>query len=114
MTDPRGVCASSADDLTTDVPYVRVWFEGLQGAQALVEQLRLAGLGDGFPALKADVNVVGDGVVRVDSVRPDVARRLVGLLGAGLIAEMLDNWAQEDVAGHSGTATGVPDSEPQS
>lgn len=96
MTDPRGVCAKSADALAPGVPYVRGWSEGKRGAEALAEQLRLAGLGDEFPSLRADVNVFGDGVVRLGAARPEAVLRLAALLSAGLIADMLHQWSEED------------------
>jgi hypothetical protein len=114
VTDPRDVCAASADALASGVPYVRGWFKGSQGAEALAEQLCLAGLEEDFPALRADVNVFGEGVVRVGQIRPEAALRLVGLLGAGLVAEMVETWAEEDAAGHSGVAPGIRNSTQES
>ncbi|WNI18075.1 hypothetical protein [Actinacidiphila sp. ITFR-21] len=96
MTDPSGVCAKRAEVLAPGVSYVRGWSEGKRGADALAEQLRTAGLADEFAGLRADVNVIGQGVVNLGAVRPEVALRLVGLLGAGLVMEMLVQWASED------------------
>ncbi|MFJ2953557.1 hypothetical protein [Streptomyces sp. NPDC087270] len=88
MTDPRGVCARRAESLAPGIPYVRGWADGRRGADALAEQLALAGLAADVPSLRADVNVIGQGVVNVGTVRPDAARELARLLAAGLAAEM--------------------------
>ncbi|WP_433892505.1 hypothetical protein [Streptomyces sp. CA-111067] len=68
----------------------------------MAEQLRSAGLTAEFGGLKADVNVIGEGVVSLGSIRPEVAAGLAGLLGAGLVMEMLAQWdsaEQTDLAG---------------
>jgi hypothetical protein len=98
MTDPDGVCARPAEVLTADVPYVRGWIDAKRKADVLAEQFRVVGLADDFPLLKADVNLIGQGVVSLGPVSPETALRLVGLISAGLIAEMLDGWTTEDTA----------------
>ncbi|MGW0820965.1 hypothetical protein [Streptomyces sp. NPDC002845] len=40
-----------------------------------------------FPGLSADVNVFGDGLVRLGSIRPEAAALLAELIAAGLAAE---------------------------
>ncbi|MGC5365498.1 hypothetical protein ACPXCE_28140 [Streptomyces sp. DT24] len=101
MTDPRGACAQPAGTLAPDIPYVRGWAEGRRAAETLAEQLIVADLADGFPSLRADVNVLGDGVVVLGQVLPKTALRLSALLAAGLLAEQLDEHPGED-------ATSVP------
>lgn len=88
MTDPRGVCAKRAEDLVPGVPYVRGWADGKRGADALAEQLQAAGLEADFPGLKTDVNVFGDGVVRVGEIRPEAVELLTRMLTTGLAVEM--------------------------
>ncbi|WP_329364557.1 hypothetical protein OG896_11035 [Streptomyces sp. NBC_00669] len=88
MTDPRGVCARSAETLAPGIPYVRGWSDARRAAEALARQLTGAGLASDVPGLKADVNVIGQGVVPVGTVRPDVCRELARLIAAGLAAEM--------------------------
>lgn len=90
MTDARGVCAKRAEDLTPGVPYVRGWADGKRGADALAEQLQAAGLEADFPGLKADVNLHGDGVVRVGAIRPEAAELLTLMLTTGLALEMAE------------------------
>lgn len=53
MTAPRGACAQPAGTLAPGVPYARGWAEGRRAAETLAEQLALADLADGFPALRA-------------------------------------------------------------
>jgi hypothetical protein len=98
MTDPRGACAQPASTLAPGVPYVRGWAEGRRGAEQLAQQLALAALADGFPSLRADVNIFGDGVVTLGKVLPETALRLSALLAAGLLAEQLDEHATGDAA----------------
>jgi hypothetical protein len=90
MTDPRGACAQPASTLVPGVPYVRGWAEGRRAVEQLAQQLTLAALADGFPSLRADVNIFGDGVVTLGKVLPETALRLSALLAAGLLAEQLD------------------------
>ncbi|RLL70661.1 hypothetical protein D7M15_20970 [Streptomyces sp. Z26] len=78
------------------MPYVRGWSAARQSTDALAEQLTELGLSADFPALKADVNVRGDGVVRLGAIRPDAASLLVRLLTAGLTAEMGRNENRPD------------------
>ncbi|MEW1998557.1 hypothetical protein ACFWFH_13580 [Streptomyces coelicoflavus] len=90
MTDRRGVVAKRAENLAPDVPYVRGWNRARRGAGALADQLVLLGLDSDFPGLVADVNVAGDGLVHLGSVRPEAADLLAGLIAAGLQAELHD------------------------
>ena len=73
MTDPRGVCAKRAEALMPGVPYVRGWARARQGAEILAAELQALGLDADFPSLKADVNVIGDGIVSLGAIRPDAA-----------------------------------------
>ncbi|WUH90871.1 hypothetical protein OG900_12700 [Streptomyces sp. NBC_00433] len=98
MTDPRGACAQPAGTLTPGVPYVRGWAQGRRAAEILAEQLALADLADGFETLRADVNILGDGVVSLGKVLPETALRLSALLAVGLLAEKMDEWSAEDAA----------------
>ncbi|TVZ75375.1 hypothetical protein FB157_1626 [Streptomyces sp. BK340] len=86
MTDRRGVIAPRAENLTVGVSYVRGWGEARRGADCLAEQLAALGLEADFPGLTADVNVRGDGLVRLGTVRPEAALLLAGLIQAGLEA----------------------------
>ena len=88
MTDPRGVCMRRAEALAPGVPYVRGWAEGRTGAGALAAALTDAGLADDFPKLAADVNILGQGMVRLGQVRPGAVLELAQLLAAGLAAEI--------------------------
>ncbi|MEO3764595.1 hypothetical protein [Streptomyces sp. B8F3] len=88
MTDPRGVCAKRAENLTPGVPYIRGWAESKKSVDALAEMLTALGLETDFPSLKADVNIHGEGVVRLGPIRPAAAELLTHLLTAGLSAEM--------------------------
>lgn len=96
MTDPRGACAQPAGTLAPGVPYVRGWAEGRRAAETLAAQLALADLADGFASLRADVNILGDGVVSLGKVPPETALRLSALLAVGLLAERMDEWSAED------------------
>ncbi|MBB5104546.1 hypothetical protein [Streptomyces spectabilis] len=53
----------------------------------------LLGLDSDFPGLTADVNIFGDGLVELGTVRPDAAARLAELITAGLQAELCDTSA---------------------
>ncbi|NJP74807.1 hypothetical protein HCJ99_29010 [Streptomyces sp. C1-2] len=88
MTDRRGVVAKRAENLSLDVPYVRGWARACRGAGALATQLTALGLEPDFPGLSADVNVAGDGLVRLGAVRPEAALLLAELIVSGLEAEM--------------------------
>ncbi|WP_252306758.1 hypothetical protein [Streptomyces griseoaurantiacus] len=88
MTDRRGVVAKRAENLSPDVPYVRGWARACRGAGALATQLTALGLEPDFPGLSADVNVAGDGLVRLSAVRPEAALLLAELIVSGLEAEM--------------------------
>ena len=98
MTDARGVCARSATELDVRVPYVRGWADAKRGADALAEQLRALDLEAVFPQLMADVNVHGDGVVRLGTVRPAAAEALATLITAGLTLEALRSFDSDTPA----------------
>jgi hypothetical protein len=87
MTDRRGVVAKRAENLSPGVPYVRGWNRARQSVGALADQLVLLGLDSDFPGLTADVNVFGDGLVQLGTVRPEAAELLATLITAGLTAE---------------------------
>ena len=87
MTDRRGVVAKRAENLMPGVPYVRGWATARRSADALAAQLAVLGLETDFPGLAADVNVSGDGLVRLGIVRPEAARVLAELIVSGLVAE---------------------------
>ncbi|MCM1974448.1 MULTISPECIES: hypothetical protein [unclassified Streptomyces] len=84
MTDRRGVIAKRAENLLPDVPYVRGWMRARRAAGALAEQLTQLGLDSDFPGLTADVNVRGDGLVRLGTIRPEAAAILAELITTGL------------------------------
>ncbi|MGW3680647.1 hypothetical protein [Streptomyces prasinus] len=88
MTDRRGVVAKRAENLMPGIPYVRGWAQARRGAGALAAQLTALGLEPDFPGLTADVNVSGDGLVRLGTVRPEAALLLAELIVSGLAAEM--------------------------
>jgi hypothetical protein len=88
MTDRRGVVAKRAEDLVPGVPYVRGWARARRSAGTLADQLVLLGLDSDFPGLMADVNVSGDGLVQLGTVRPEAAELLAELITAGLHVEL--------------------------
>ncbi|WRZ88664.1 hypothetical protein OHB54_06060 [Streptomyces sp. NBC_01007] len=88
MTDRRGVVAKRAENLMPGVPYVRGWAQARRSADALASQLIAVGMESDFQGLAADVNVSGDGLVRLGIVRPEAARILAELIASGLAAEM--------------------------
>ncbi|WP_193777788.1 hypothetical protein [Streptomyces sp. E5N298] len=90
MTDRRGVVAKRAENLSPGVPYVRGWNRARKCAGALADQLVLLGLDSDFPGLAADVNVFGDGLVQLGTVRPEAVELLARLIAAGLAAESRD------------------------
>ncbi|MGW2519816.1 hypothetical protein ACWC09_22925 [Streptomyces sp. NPDC001617] len=87
MTDRRRVVANRAENLAPGVAYVRGWNRARRTAGALADQLVMLGLDSDFPGLAADVNVFGDGLVQLGTVRPEAAELLARLLMAGLAAE---------------------------
>ncbi|MFD0439149.1 hypothetical protein [Streptomyces chartreusis] len=87
MTDRRGVVAKRAENLSPGVPYVRGWNRARRSAGTLADQLVLLGLDSDFPGLVSDVNVFGDGLVQLGTVRPEAAELLAKLIAAGLAAE---------------------------
>ncbi|WP_426682066.1 hypothetical protein [Streptomyces krungchingensis] len=87
MTDRRGVVAKRAENLMPGVPYVRGWAQARRSANALAFQLTALGLEPDFPSLTADVNVSGDGLVRLGIVRPEAALILAELIVSGLEVE---------------------------
>lgn len=88
MTDRRGVVAKRAENLMPGVPCVRGWGQARRSAGALAAQLTALGLESDFPGLTADVNVSGDGLVRLGTIRPEAALMLAELIVSGLTAEM--------------------------
>ncbi|MGC8918865.1 hypothetical protein AB7952_07590 [Streptomyces sp. PG2] len=54
----------------------------------MATQLTALGLEPDFPGLSADVNVAGDGLVRLGAIRPEAALLLAELIVSGLAAEM--------------------------
>ncbi|MFF4537950.1 hypothetical protein [Streptomyces aureus] len=88
MTDRRGVVAKRAENLMPGVPYVRGWAQARRSAEALAYQLAAVSLETDFPGLAADVNVSGDGLVRLGIVRPEAALILAELITSGLAEEM--------------------------
>jgi hypothetical protein len=95
MTDRRGVVAKRAEDFMPGVPYVRGWNRARRSVGALADQLVLVGLDSDFPGLVADVNVLGDGLVQLGTVRPEAAELLAKLITAGLEAERRGGSARE-------------------
>lgn len=69
------------------MPYVRCWNRARRSADTLADQLVLFGLDSDLPGLVADVNVFGDGLVQLGTVRPEAAELLAKLITAGLQAE---------------------------
>ncbi|MFJ8789484.1 hypothetical protein [Streptomyces sp. NPDC102462] len=88
MTDRRGAVAKRAENLMPDVPYVRGWAQARRSAGILAEQLTVLGLEADFPGLAADVNVSGDGLVRLGTIRPEAAESLAELIVSSLAVEM--------------------------
>ncbi len=88
MTDRRRVVARRAENLMPGVPYVRGWAQTRRSAGALAAQLTTSGLEPDFPGLTADVNVSGDGLVRLGTVRAEAALLLAELIVSGLAAEL--------------------------
>lgn len=94
MTDRRGVVAKRAENLMPDVPYVRGWTQARRSADTLASLLTDVGLDSDFPGLAADVNVLGDGLVRLGTIRPEAALLLAELITSGLAAEIPGATAQ--------------------
>ncbi|MGW3413726.1 hypothetical protein [Streptomyces sp. NPDC000888] len=90
MTDRRGVVAKRAEDLIPGIPYVRGWTRARHSADMLASQLTNLGLESDFPGLAADVNVFGDGLVRLGAIRPEAALLLAELMASGLAAATAD------------------------
>ncbi|MFF3451530.1 hypothetical protein ACFYXJ_30805 [Streptomyces sp. NPDC002667] len=88
MTDRRGVVAKRAENLTPGVPYVRGWAQARRSADTLAFELTALDLESDFPGLTADVNISGDGLVRLGIIRPEAALILAELIVSGLAAEM--------------------------
>ncbi|MEW2522934.1 hypothetical protein [Actinacidiphila alni] len=114
MTNPSGLCASRAESLDPGVPYVQGWAESKRATEALAEQLRSAALADDFTTLKADVNVFGEGVICLGTIRPEATVRLASLLTVGLLIEQLDEWSREDGIdpNEAPWRTGIPQTRP--
>ena len=77
-----------AEVLRAGVPYVRGWAEARSAAVALAEELRALGLESAFAYLRADVNLNGEGFIRLDLVTSETAQRLADLLALGLCIEI--------------------------
>jgi hypothetical protein len=77
-----------AEILRTGVPYVRGWAEARSAAVALAEELRALGMESAFAYLRADVNLNGEGFIRLDLVTSETAQRLANLLALGLCVEL--------------------------
>ncbi|WP_406297747.1 hypothetical protein OG948_19405 [Embleya sp. NBC_00888] len=95
--DNARTCAPPAEVLHAGIPYVRGWRTANNATTELAKRLTTAGLDDGFGALKAEVNVHGDGLVNLGPVPADAVHRLAALLANGLCAE-LDHLAAHDEA----------------
>ena len=96
--DNASVCAPNAEVLATGIGYVRGWNTARTATNDLATRLVLARLDDGFGALKAEVNVHGDGLVQLGQVPADTVRRLTEPLVRGLCAEMDETPAAQDDA----------------
>ncbi|GCD94463.1 hypothetical protein [Embleya hyalina] len=86
--DNARTCAPNAEVLHAGIPYVRGWSKAHSATTELATRLTLAGLHDGFGALKAEVNVHGDGLVNLGPVSADAVHRLATLLANGLCVEL--------------------------
>lgn len=64
------------------------WRPARRSAGTLADQLVLLGMDSDLPGLMADVNVSGDGLVQLGTVRPEAAELLAALITAGLHAEL--------------------------
>ncbi|MFD4956196.1 hypothetical protein [Streptomyces sp. NPDC058451] len=86
--------AKRAEDLLPGVPYARGWNRARRSAGTLADQLVLLGLDPDFPGLVADVNIFGDGLVQLGTVRTEAAELLAQLITIGLEAELRDTTAE--------------------
>lgn len=86
--DNERTCAPRAEVFHDGIPYVSGWRDADAATRELADALMAAGLAVGFGALKADVNVHGDGLVNIGAVPADVVARLADLVARGLCAEM--------------------------
>lgn len=77
-----------AEILRSGIPYVRGWAQAHSATLALAQELRALGLEADFAYMRADVTTSGEGVVRLDLVTAEAARRLVELLTLGLCTEI--------------------------
>jgi hypothetical protein len=84
----RTVCAPRAEILQDGIPYVSGWSAAQRSTNALAHSLHLAGLDEGFGALRADVSVHGQGLVCLGTVPAAVVRQLTELLVQGLCQEL--------------------------
>ncbi|WP_436788586.1 hypothetical protein [Yinghuangia sp. YIM S10712] len=91
--DNERTCAPRAELLQDGIPYVRGWNDAATATRELADVLQAAGLAFGFGALKADVNIHGDGLVNLGAVPAEVIERLAVLLTRGLCVEMARNAA---------------------
>ena len=105
MNGPFGTDGEStqerAEILRDGIPYVRGWAQARFAALTLAEELQALGLECGFPYLRADVNMNGDGFIRLDLITAETARCLVTLLTLGLCTELERLPAVEPVPGQS-------------
>ncbi|WP_413758980.1 hypothetical protein [Streptomyces sp. MMBL 11-3] len=104
MTDRRGVVAKRAENLTPGVPYVRGWAQARRSAGVLAAQFTALGLEPDFPGLTADVNVSGDGLVRLGNIRPEAAVLLAELIMSGLAAQAETMMCEASNARHDPSA----------
>ena len=100
----EGLELERAEVLHDGIPYVRGWAQAQRAALALAEELRALGLEEDFAYMKADVNVCGQGVVRLDLITTETAKRLVELLTLGLCTELERLPVAEDAPGRTSPA----------
>jgi hypothetical protein len=77
-----------AENLSEGVPYVRGWADANSATEELVVELRALGLEDAFAYLKADVNGLGQGVVRLERVTSEAGRIFLRALLRGVCEEI--------------------------
>ena len=62
----------------------REWYEARNAVAALRDVLIAAGMHEGFPYLRADLNAFGQGVIELGRVSPETAERLAELIRLAL------------------------------
>jgi hypothetical protein len=102
--DAESLRRERAEVLYDDIPYVRGWAQAQRAALSLADELRALGLEEDFAYMKSDVNVHGEGVVRLDLIPADAAKRLAELLSLGLCAELERLPVAEDVSDRASPA----------